>query len=77
MDATTLPTTAPVALSVTRPLYDAEGDVLVQVKHAFEHAGLSQTILETGPGGWLLFAVSVYATPAWLFLFGAPTIRSS
>lgn len=52
MDAATLP--------ATQPIYDAQGDVLVQVKQALEHTGLSQTLFETGPGGWVMFAVSIF-----------------
>jgi MscS family membrane protein len=57
----TLPTIAdPTTSPATRPLYDTEGDVLLQVKHAFDNVGLSQTILETSPAGWVMFAISVF-----------------
>jgi MscS family membrane protein len=68
MAAATLPTTAEAAaaasvLPASRPVdifADTQGDVLVQVKQAFEHTGLTQTIFQTGAGGWLMFAVSVF-----------------
>ena len=53
--ATTLPATQPTAI-----FDDVQGDVLVQVKQALEQTGLTQTLFETGAGGWLMFGVSVF-----------------